>query len=100
MLVFRALETGAVLAKSEYNRDSAIVDGYGRIHTSAVTPTGSEAVLVADVPLRAVVPLAARLGDWIGWLCVAGMVGRMLWRLRGRRALEEAPALLNAPRRR
>ena len=98
--VFRALETGAVLAKSEYNRDSAIVDGYGRIHASAVTPTGSAAVLVADVPLRAGVPLAARLGDWIGWLCVAGMVGRMLWRLRGRRALEEAPGLLNAPRRR
>jgi apolipoprotein N-acyltransferase len=83
--VFRALETGAVLAKSEYNRDSAIVDGYGRIHTSAVTPTGSEAVLVADVPLRAGVPLAARLGDWIGWLCLAGMLGRMLSRLFRRR---------------
>jgi apolipoprotein N-acyltransferase len=61
--VFRALETGAVLAKSEHSRDSAIVDGYGRIHASTVTPAGSEAVLVADVPLREGVPLAARLGD-------------------------------------
>jgi len=80
--VFRALETGAVIAKSEYNRDSVIVDGYGRIHASRVTPAGSEAILVADVPLRAGMPLATRLGDWIGWLCVVGLVGRTLWRLR------------------
>ena len=74
--VFRALETGAVVAKSEYRLDSAIIDGYGRIAASAVTPGGSAAVLVANVPLRAGVPLAARLGDWVGWLCLAAMIGR------------------------
>jgi hypothetical protein len=62
--VFRALETGAVFAKSEYSLNSSIVDGYGRIAASAVTPDGSEAVLVADVPLRSDMALAARLGDW------------------------------------
>lgn len=80
--VFRALETGAVVAKSEYNLDSAIIDGYGRIAASAVTPGGTSAVLVADVPLRDGVPLAARLGDWVGWLCLAGSAGRLLWRSR------------------
>ncbi len=79
--VFRALETGAVFAKSEYSLNSSIVDGYGRIAASAVTPEGSEAVLVADVPLRSGIPLAARLGDWVGWLCVAGAVARRLWEL-------------------
>lgn len=97
--VFRALETGAAFAKSEYSVDSAIVDGYGRIAATAVTPGGSEAVLVADVPLRDGVPLAARLGDWVGWLCVAGVVARMLWGLRARgvravpRALTPAPSI-------
>lgn len=75
--VFRALETGAAVAKSEYSVDSAIVDGFGRIAASTVTPLGSAAVLVADVPLRSGMPLAALLGDWVGWLCVIWW----LWRL-------------------
>jgi apolipoprotein N-acyltransferase len=88
--VFRALETGAVVAKSEYSRDSAIIDGYGRIAASAVTPDGSQAILVADVPLRAGLPPAARFGDWVGWLCLVGAIGRRLWgspwqKLRGSR---------------
>lgn len=76
--VMRALETGAVVAKSEYSVDSGIVDGYGRIAASAVTPRGSAAVLVADVPLRTGEPLAARFGDWVGWLCAAGSIARAL----------------------
>jgi hypothetical protein len=59
--VFRALEAGAAVAKSEYSVDSAIVDGFGRIAASTVTPDGSAAVLVADVPLRSGMPLAALL---------------------------------------
>ena len=80
--VFRALETGAVVAKSEFNLDSVIVDGYGRIAARTLTPAGSEAVLVADVPLRDGTPLATRLGDWVGWLCVAVLAARALlgWR--------------------
>jgi apolipoprotein N-acyltransferase len=68
--VFRALETGAAFAKSEYSRDSAIVDAYGRVVASVVTPAGSADVLVGDVALRSGVPLAARWGDWVAWLCV------------------------------
>ena len=79
--VFRALETGAALAKSEFSRDSAIVDGSGAIVASSVTPLGSAAILVADVALRSGVPFAARLGDWVGWLCVAGVVAQLLARL-------------------
>ena len=92
--VFRALETGAVVAKSEYNLDSAIIDGYGRIAASAVTPAGAQAVLVVDVALRDGVPLAARLGDWVGWLCLAGISGRALWRWRaGAVGIRRRPSL-------
>jgi len=71
--------------KSEYNRDSAIVAGFGRIVASTVTPAGSEAILVADVPLRAGVPLATRLGDWVAWLCVIASAARILLSSRRRR---------------
>lgn len=83
--IFRALETGAVIAKSEYNLDSVIVDGYGRVAARAVTPEGAPAVLVADVPLREGLPLAARFGDWIGWLCMGGLLARRIWASRNRR---------------
>jgi len=74
LAVFRALETGSAVVKSEYGHDSAIVDGYGRMLASVVTPEGSEAVLLADVTSRPGLPLAARWGDWVGWLCVAALV--------------------------
>jgi apolipoprotein N-acyltransferase len=77
LAVFRALETGAAIVKSEYSRDSVIVDGSGSIVASAITPQGSAAVLVADVA----VPLAARWGDWVGWLCAAAFVARILARV-------------------
>jgi apolipoprotein N-acyltransferase len=85
LAVFRALETGSAVVKSEYGHDSAIVDGYGAVLSSVVTPEGSEAVLIADVVARPGLPLAARWGDWVGWLCVAALVLRSLARLRGRR---------------
>jgi apolipoprotein N-acyltransferase len=91
--VFRALETGAALAKSEFSRDSAIIDGSGAILASSVTPLGSSAILVADVALHSGIPFAARFGDWVGWLCVAGLVAQLLARLRiGRRRKIIAPA--------
>jgi apolipoprotein N-acyltransferase len=86
LAVFRALETGSAVVKSEYSRDSVIVDGYGAVVASVVTPQGTEAVLVADVAARPGVPLAARWGDWVGWLCVGALVVRRLARLRGRGA--------------
>jgi apolipoprotein N-acyltransferase len=91
LAVFRALETGSAVVKSEYARDSVIVDGYGAMVASGVTPQASESVLVADVASRPGVPLAARWGDWVGWLCVGALVARGLVRLRGRGAKARAP---------
>ncbi len=73
-VVFRAVENRVAMVKSDSSgNDSAIVDPYGRIIERAVTPGGSEAILVADVPLGTGNTLAVRLGDWVGWLCLAGV---------------------------
>jgi len=50
---------------------------------TAITPQGSAAVLVADVAARRGLPLAARWGDWVGWLCVGGLI---VWLIFGRLA--------------
>ena len=59
------------MADAAYN--SAIVDPRGRLLALASTPEGSKTLLIADVPLGGGDTLCARLGDWLGWLSLAGM---------------------------
>jgi apolipoprotein N-acyltransferase len=73
-LVFRAIENRAAMVKSDAAWDSAIVDSYGRVLEWTTTPEGSQAMLVADVPLGAADSLHVKLGDWVGWLCLAGLI--------------------------
>jgi apolipoprotein N-acyltransferase len=80
LAVFRALETGASIVKSEHSRDSVIVDGHGKMVAAALTPEGSAAVLVADVAPRRGLPLAARWADWVAWACVIVLVARAISR--------------------
>jgi apolipoprotein N-acyltransferase len=61
------------LVKADGSYDSAIVDPYGRILALASNPEGAAATLVADVPLGKANAPAIVLGDWIGWLALAGM---------------------------
>lgn len=72
-VVFRAVENRAAMVKADGGYDSAVVDPRGRVRALAVHREGGEATLVADVPLGSGNSLAARLGDWFGWLCLAGM---------------------------
>lgn len=76
-LVFRAVENRVSLVKADNSgNDSVIVDPNGRIIALALTPDGDHAgqVLVADVPLGTGDSLVVRLGDWMGWIALAGMV--------------------------
>jgi apolipoprotein N-acyltransferase len=74
-LVLRAIENRVVMIKSDSSgSDSAIIDSYGRILTKAVTPEGGETVLVADVHPGTGRAPTVLLGDWVGWLCLAGIV--------------------------
>ncbi|MBN1429244.1 MAG: apolipoprotein N-acyltransferase [Anaerolineae bacterium] len=72
-VVFRAVENRAAMIKADGGYDSVVVDSRGRVLALAVHPEGGEATLVADVPVESGNSLAARLGDWFGWLCLAGM---------------------------
>ncbi|RME51862.1 MAG: hypothetical protein D6796_00090 [Caldilineae bacterium] len=76
-LVFRAVENRVSLVKADNSgNDSVIVDPYGRILASAVTPGGDRRgqAVFADAPLGTGDSLAVRLGDWTGWIALAGMV--------------------------
>jgi apolipoprotein N-acyltransferase len=73
-LVFRAVENRVAMVKSDGGYDSAIIDPYGRIIAKAITPEGANATIVADIPLGAGNTLVTQIGDWVGWLCLAGLV--------------------------
>ncbi len=73
-VVFRAVENRVAMVKADIAFDSAIIDPYGRIIKRAVKPESEPATLVADVPLGTANAPAIFLGDWVGWLCLAGMI--------------------------
>jgi apolipoprotein N-acyltransferase len=77
-LVFRAIENRTAMVKADSAYDSAIIDPYGRILASTATPTGAAAVLAADAPLGAADAPYTRLGDWVGWLCLAGFAASIV----------------------
>jgi apolipoprotein N-acyltransferase len=73
-LVFRAIENRLAMIKADRAWDSAIIDPYGRILSRRVSPEGSQATLIADVPLGTGDSIWVRHGNWFGWLTVAGTV--------------------------
>lgn len=74
-VVFRAVENRVAMVKADGSFDSTIIDPYGRILALEIYPQGGEATLVADVLLgNGKGTLTTRLGDWTGWLALAGMI--------------------------
>jgi len=74
-VVFRAVENRVAMVKADGSYNSAIVDPFGRILELAVYPEGGEATLVADVQIGSGHgTINTRLGDWIGWLALGGLV--------------------------
>lgn len=72
-MTLRAVENRVAMVKADTAYDSAIVDPYGRIVKWIAHPEATQATLVADVPLGTGKTLYSRLGDWVGWLSLAGM---------------------------
>jgi apolipoprotein N-acyltransferase len=80
MAVFHAVENRVTIIKSDSSgSDSAIIDPYGRILASTITPEGGDAVLVTDAPLGTGDTLTARLGDWTGWISLGGLAFFMVF---------------------
>ena len=75
-LVFRAIENRVAMVKADNSgNDSVIIDSYGRVIAAAITPGGDRTgrVVIGDVPLGTGDSPAVRLGDWMGWIALAGM---------------------------
>lgn len=73
--LFRAVENRVATVKADVAFSSAIVDPYGRILARrSGAPQGEAFALLADVPLGSANTLYSRLGDWTGWLSMAGFV--------------------------
>jgi apolipoprotein N-acyltransferase len=73
--VLRAVENHVATVKADTAYSAMIVDPYGRIlaHRDAA-PEGEAFALIADVPLGAGTTITTRLGDWVGWLALAGFI--------------------------
>jgi apolipoprotein N-acyltransferase len=73
--VLRGVENRVAIVKADTAFSAMISDPYGRILAQRDgSPDGEAFALVADVPLGTGKTLTARLGDWIGWLCLAGFI--------------------------
>lgn len=73
-MVFRAIENRVAMIKADVGFDSAIVDPHGRVLQKVITPqAGVLAILVAEVPLSPGGTPVMRLGDWVGWIALAGL---------------------------
>jgi apolipoprotein N-acyltransferase len=97
-LVFRAVENRVALVKADWGLDSVIVAPTGEIVARAVSSAARPGILAASVPLgRADAPLI-RLGDWVGWLSIAGTIlFALLGPLTARQAGQVAPGTPPTP---
>ena len=86
-MVFRAIENRVSMVKADNEFDSVILDPYGRV----LDKVGDLARGAAGHPRRRRCRSGegrspwVSLGDWLGWLCVAGTVGVLGLALRSRR---------------
>lgn len=73
-VVLRAVANRVAVIKAESAGISMIVDPYGHIVAQVEKPAGEAYALVADVPLGSGKSLYNQLGDWFGWVGLAGVV--------------------------
>ena len=78
MPMYRAIENRVAMIKADTQFDSVIVDPYGRILSLASSSQGKEALVMADVPIGTADTPQVFLGDWVGWLCLIGLIAFML----------------------
>jgi apolipoprotein N-acyltransferase len=71
-VTFRAVENRAAMVVTARQTGSAIIDPHGRQVALNLNPDGEQVVLVGDVSLGSGNTLYLYLGDWLGWLSLAG----------------------------
>ena len=90
-LTFRAVENQTAVVVTGAASVAAIIDPYGRQVALDVNKDGSEVVLVGDVSLGSGEgTLYTSLGDILGWVMLAGLVGFMVYQMVEERKVKKA----------
>jgi apolipoprotein N-acyltransferase len=98
-LVMRAVENRVALVKADSMYDSAVIDPTGRIVSLAVSRAPLDTVLLATIPLGTADAPLIFLGDWLGWLCIAGIAAFFAFDIAsGRRARRSRDSVAGATR--
>jgi apolipoprotein N-acyltransferase len=84
-IALRAVENRMSIVKADGGNDSAIVDPYGRIVKSIVLQHKGTALLVGDVAVGSGRTFVSRVGDWFGWVLLAGVAAMLVVGFVGRR---------------
>jgi apolipoprotein N-acyltransferase len=93
MAEFRAVENGVAMFRIARQGRPSAVDPYGRPLAAMDESAAPDNVLVAQVPTQRVFTLYPVIGDLFAWLCVAGLVGSVVWAIVAtRRARSANPA--------
>ncbi|HAK60506.1 MAG TPA: hypothetical protein DCO77_09010 [Nitrospiraceae bacterium] len=86
MATFRAIENGFSLVRPAYNGITVAADYQGRVLAQTDYFASKDRVMVAQVPMKGVPTVYARIGDLFAWLCVAGCIILPGWIVGRRRA--------------
>lgn len=88
---FRSVENGFTHVRTTYNGISYAMDPYGHVLARMVNAEARGGLMLADVPQQGTWTLYALLGDWLGWLSVAAVLGFAAWVAFARRLMHAAP---------
>ena len=72
--VFRAIENGFSLIRSNGGGLSISTDFQGRTISGLDVHTSQNRIMISDIPIKGVTTLYSKTGDIFAWLCVLGLV--------------------------
>ena len=78
-VTLRAVENRAAMVVTARETGSAIIDPYGHQVALNLNPDGEQVILVGDVSLGSGNTPFLHLGDWLGWLSLAGWIFFMVF---------------------
>ena len=70
--VFRAVENQVPVINADRGYYSMITDSHGKILADTRTPEGENGIVMADVTLASGSTFYSKVGDWMGWVSLAG----------------------------
>ena len=84
MALVRGVENGFAIARAAAAGRLTASDRYGRVIAEATTSREKPVTVVADLGLRGGGTLFVRVGDLFAWLCAAGTIVLLVWRIMAR----------------